>query len=178
MEDIIAQLEISNNIASNFSDQVKDLSSKLEISQIDIEILKNMVRVEKNINKKLQSKFTSLEKDYIDLKKKYEEKTKEYDKKSTDLSLNLASMKTLLEQARGEMDSKDMTINLLKRDLRSNLEQMDVLKRQNSKKKVIIQQFIEYFESCQELQKLDLKDLDQEKEINSKSEIEININNK
>ena len=73
-EDYSAQMELLKNTKQQLNDKIRKNEEVIKTLQGDVEILKNYLRIEKQVHQKTKTQMTTKEKELEDVRREYLEK--------------------------------------------------------------------------------------------------------
>jgi chromosome segregation ATPase len=166
-EDITAQLEVLKNVKQFLTEKLKKNDDKIYSLENDIKTLKNLLRIEKQVNQKEQTRIGELERELKEERTRHDEKETEIRDKVNYLETNLREKERNLQILSTKYAEIKAHKKLLRQEVLSLMEQVKTseYKLQNSESSV--NAISEFFNNNTLLKLEKLKERKSKKEVNA-----------
>lgn len=155
-EDAMAQLEILNNVKQFLTDKLQKNDEKIHNLENDIKTLKNLLRLEKQINQKEQNRVTELEREIKEERSKHDENETQMRDKVIDLEIKLREKERNLELLSKKYSEIKTHKKLLKEEVLNLMEQLKTSESRLQNSETTVSAIAEFFNNntLQKLEKL------------------------
>lgn len=168
----MAKLEVLKNVKQFLTDKLQKNDEKIFSLENDIKTLKNLLRIEKQINQKEQTRIGKLEIELKEERNRHDDKETEMRDKITTLEIKLREKERNLELLSKKYSEIKAHKKLLKDEVLSLMDQVKSSEARLQNSETTVNAIAEFFNSntLQKLEKLkDRKVKDREKKDNEKS---------
>jgi chromosome segregation ATPase len=166
-EDALAQLEVLKNVKQFLIDKNKKFEDKIFTLENDIKTLKNLLRIEKQVNQKEQTRIGELERELKEERTRHDEKETEIREKVNELEVKLRERERLLETITKKYTEVKTHKKVLKDEVLSLMDQLKSAEFKLQSSQTTVNAISEFFKNntLQKLEKLKERKVKEKKEI-------------
>lgn len=166
-EDAMAQLDLLRNVKQYLIDKNKKSEDKIYTLENDITALKKLLRIEKQVNQKEQTRIGELERELRDERTRHDEKETEIREKVNELEVKLREKERLLEMVTKKYTEVKTHKKLLKEEVLSLMDQLKSTEFKLQGFQTTVNSISEFFRNntLQKLEKLKERKVKEKKEV-------------